>query len=231
MTPSLCLPMRPDRSYFTMGLKCSVLHNVASGLAYLHERSPPVIHRDLSAKNVLLTSELVAKIADLGVARIMPMRASATMTKAPGASIYMPPEAVAAASSNSEKSKYDASIDIFSLGIITIFTLSEDFPCNPLAPTYLDEETGLLIARTELQRREVYMQKIYNQFREDHPLVQMIKQSLHNGPRKRPNIHEALHLIELARDGLSDEESERNKVELVQAIQNHQHTEHVRFLQ
>ena len=98
-------------SFFTMGLKCSVLHNVASGLTYLHERTPPVIHRDLSARNVLLNSGLVAKIADLGVARIVPrMRAAATMTKAPGASVYMPPEAVAPSASNREKSKYNASV-------------------------------------------------------------------------------------------------------------------------
>ena len=54
-------------AFFSAVLKCSVLHNVACGLAYLHERSPPVIHRDLSARNVLLNSEMVAKIADLGV--------------------------------------------------------------------------------------------------------------------------------------------------------------------
>ena len=40
-------------SFFTLDLKCSALHDVACGLAYLHERSPPVIHRDLSAGNVL----------------------------------------------------------------------------------------------------------------------------------------------------------------------------------
>lgn len=225
-------PPSPDRgalspsSYFTLDLKYSVLHNVASGLAYLHEQSPPVIHRDLSAKNVLLNSELVAKIADMGVARIMPIKAAATMTNAPGASVYMPPEAVGAASSS--KSKYDASIDIFSFGIVTIFTLCEDFPCDPLPPTYLDEDTGHLIARTELQRREVYMQKIYSQFSKDHPLIQMIEKCLHNGPRKRPNIHETLHFIELARGRIIGEESERNKVELVQAIQNHQPVDHVR---
>ena len=128
-------------SFFTMGLKCSVLHNVASGLAYLRERTPPVIHRDLSARNVLLNSGMVAKIADLGVARIVPrMRAAATMTTAPGAGIYMPPEATAASASNREKSKYNASIDVFSVGVVTIFTIGETFPCDLLAHNYTDEE-------------------------------------------------------------------------------------------
>ena len=131
-------------SFFTLGLKCSVLYDVASGLAYIHERSPNIIHRDLSARNVLLNSRIVAKIADLGAAHIVPRRAAATMTKAPGASVYMPPEATA------EKLKYDASIDIFSFGVVTIFTI---FPCDPLAPTYTDEKSGSLLARTQLQRR------------------------------------------------------------------------------
>ena len=214
-------------SFFTMGLKCSVLLNVACGLAYLHERTPPVIHRDLSARNVLLNSAVVAKIADLGVARIVPrMRAAATMTKAPGAGIYMPPEAVAPSTSNREKSKYDASIDVFSLGVVTIFTIGETFPCDPLAPNYLDEASGLLVARTELQRRGRYMANVNaqlracGQLRGDHPLIRLIQQCLHNGPHKRPSIREVLGLLEEARTGIRDEESERNKHELVQALQN-----------
>ena len=94
----------------------------------------------------------MGKIADLGVARIVPrMRAAATMTKAPGASPYMPPEAIAPAESDEQKSKYNASI-VFSFGVVTIFTIGETFPCDPLAPTYFDNESGLLVARTELQR-------------------------------------------------------------------------------
>ena len=213
-------------SFFSMALKCSVLHNVACGLAYLHGRSPPVIHRDLTARNVLLDPEMVAKIADLGVARIVPrVRAAATMTRGPGASVYMPPEASAPAKSNTQMSKYDASIDVFSLGVVTIFTIGGVFPCNPLEPNYLNDETGLLVARTELQRRSEYMRYVNEQLRAcgqlcgDHPLIRLIQQCLHNGPHKRPNIREVLCLLEEAKAGVRDEGSEENKRELVRVLQ------------
>ena len=216
----------PPLSFFKLGLKCSVLHNVASGLDYLHHQTPPIIHRDLSARNILLNSRLVGKLADLGVARIVPrMRDAATMTKAPGASVYMPPEAIAPAESNDEKSKYDASIDVFALGVVMIFTMGETFPCDPLAPTYTNLDTGLLVARTELERRSKYMQNVNTQLhacgqlRQDHPLIRLIQQCLHNVPSKRPNISEVLGLLEEARADIKDEESERNRVELVQALQ------------
>ena len=212
------LPDAP-KPFFPLGLKRSILHDVARGLAYLHDRSPPIIHRDLSARNVLLNSAMVAKIADLGVARIVPrMRTAATMTKAPGAFIYMPPEAVAPSASNKERSKYDASIDVFSLGVVAIFTLSQTFPCDPLHHTYTDKESGLLKARTELERRDVYMQKIYSQLRKDHPLLQMIKRCLHNAPARRPDIREVLRLLEQARVEIRDEESDMNKLKLVRAL-------------
>ena len=217
----------PPLSFFKLGLKCSVLHNVASGLDYLHHQTPPIIHRDLSARNILLNSRLEGKIADLGVARIVPrMRDAATMTKAPGASVYMPPEAIAPAESNDEKSKYDASIDVFSLGVVTIFTVGETFPCDPLAPTYFSEERGKVVGRTELERRSRYIQNVNTQLRAcgqlcgDHPLIRVIQQCLHNRPQKRPDIREVLGVLEETRAGVTDEESERNKVEMVQALQN-----------
>ena len=215
LDPEIDPPPPPDapKPFFPLSLKCSILHNVADGLTYLHERSPPIIHRDLSARNVLLSSDMVAKIVDMGVARMAPrMRAAATMTKGPGALVYMPPEAIAPSSSKPEKSKYDASIDVFSFGVVTIFTIGEVFPCDPEAPTYTDETSGLLVARTELQRRSLYMREVNaylracGQLRGDHPLIRLIQQCLHNLPAKRPGIREVLHLLEEARAGTRDEE-------------------------
>ena len=216
----------PPLAFFSMALKCSVLQDVARGLAYLHGQSPPIIHRDLSARNVLLNSEMVAKIADLGVARIAPrITAAATMTKGPGAMIYMPPEAFAPVKSNTEKSKYNASIDTFSFGVVCIFTIGETFPCDPLEPNYVDEKSGLLVARTELQRRSEYMRfvniklRACGQLRADHPFIRLIQQCLHNLPAKRPVIHEVQGLLEEARACFGDRESERNRHDLVQALQ------------
>ena len=50
LDPEIDPPPPPDapKPFFPLGLKCSILHNVANGLAYLHERAPPIIHRDLS---------------------------------------------------------------------------------------------------------------------------------------------------------------------------------------
>ena len=216
----------PPLAFFSMALKCSVLQDVARGLAYLHGQSPPIIHRDLSARNVLLNSGMVGKIADLGVARIAPrMRAAATMTKGPGALIYMPPEAFAPAKSNKEMSKYDPSIDIFSLGVVTIFTVGEAFPCDPLEPNYVDEKSGLLVARTELQRRSEYMECVHDKLRflgelcADQPFIRLIQQCLQNLPAKRPVIHEVQHLLEEARACFGDREIERNRRDLVLALQ------------
>ena len=219
LDPETDPPPPPDapKPFFPLSLKCSVLQNAASGLAYLHERSPPVIHRDLSARNVLVSSGMVAKIADLGVARILPrMRDAATMTKAPGAGIYMPPEALEAKSEEEEqRSKYDASIDVFSFGVVSIFTLSQTFPCNLLAPNY--REGRRHIARTELERRAQYMQMIYRQLRENRPLLQMIERCL-DFPEDRPSIGEVLRLLEQARAEVRDEQMDMNKLELLQTL-------------
>ena len=85
----------------------------------------------------------------------------------------------------------------------------------------MDEESGVLIAHTELQRHSEYMKDVNSQLRAcsqlrmDHSLILLIQQCLHDNPHMHPHIREVLSLLEEARAGVGDEESERNKLELI----------------
>ena len=57
---SLCIPVAVQLKW---------AREIAAGVRYLHERDPPVVHRDLKPGNVLLTYEWIAKISDFGSAR------------------------------------------------------------------------------------------------------------------------------------------------------------------
>ena len=99
-------------------LKRSILEDIARGLLYLHLHDPQIIHRDLTAKNVLLTPSLMAKITDLGNSRIVniqPGQLAQTLSRNPGTLVYMPPEALSAAA------RYGPSLDVFSFGHLGIF--------------------------------------------------------------------------------------------------------------
>ena len=68
--------------------------DIALALNYLHQKKPePIIHRDVSSANVLLWrqgDQWRGKVSDYGTANVIQQ----TMTVAPGAMIYSPPEAL-----------------------------------------------------------------------------------------------------------------------------------------
>ncbi|KAG1692783.1 hypothetical protein DVH05_024398 [Phytophthora capsici] len=88
--------------------KVKIALHVAHALAYIHSLSPPLIHRDLKSRNVLLTSHLDAKLADFGVAR---EHIDRTMTAEVGTSLWMAPEVLMG-------QRYDHKADIFSFGVM-----------------------------------------------------------------------------------------------------------------
>lgn len=103
----------------SVSFKLKVAKCIAKALVYLHSNSPPVIHRDLTPSNILLTHDFaMAKVSDFGLSRVL--NREGNMTSAIGTCTYMAPEVF-------KGSSYDEKADVFSFALIlwTMWTLRE----------------------------------------------------------------------------------------------------------
>ena len=175
--------VRPD------DISYGILRDVALGLRYLHEHTPPIVHRDLSANNVLLTTTLSAKISDLGVAKIIGLQVSQHMsTNAQGTPCYMPPEALIA------RPNYTAMMDSYSFGVMILHVLCGRWPFPTAAFRPDPQADGGFIPVVEVDRRAEFLQQIGG----DHPLSGLIHQCLSNVPQQRPEAVELFQQINFA---------------------------------
>ena len=121
-------------------IQVNICHNIALALVYLHSNG--LIHRDLTANNVLMIAGPRAKVTDFGMSKLATVNPRMTaLTLCPGNILYMSPEALDDAKS------YTAKLDVFSFGVIVIQILTRKFP-NPTRRFHLlsskddDEESG-----------------------------------------------------------------------------------------
>ena len=170
--------------------KFSILQDVARGLVYLHGHNPVVIHRDLTARNVLLNSALVAKIADMGNSLIVESDKIVTASTVPGTLVYMPPEAT-----STTECRCNSSLDIFSFGHLSLFTLTQDFP-QLLPATYKDPKTGRIMGRTEVERRGAHMKILESMLPKSHTIVSLVKECLGYDPSSRPSASNILRRLQ-----------------------------------
>ena len=162
--------------------KISIIKDVALGLRYLHTCNPPIIHRDLSSNNVLLSKGMEGKIGDLGTARLVDPRRQSRMTKAPGTVDFMPPEALA----DVTNIHYGKELDVFSFGCVMLHTLSHQWP-TPSQAVIINPETGLITGgRSEVERRSKYFERIDRS--RSGMLIPLIESCLSNLPKNRSSI-------------------------------------------
>ena len=98
---------------------------ITRGVAFLHQLSPPMVHRDLNDKNVMFTFEGVAKIGDFGQSKL---KQDLYLTSdQPGMVAFMPPEAL-----GDGNAKYNESLDMFSLGVLMLEIATQQSPISSL---------------------------------------------------------------------------------------------------
>ena len=172
---------------FALSDKIYVLRQVAQALSYLHSRSPPLVHHDLSPNNVLLNEvSLQAKVTDFGMTRAMDPSKMTRKSSAKGTHAFMPPEAL------HSPPKYNEKLDVFSYGNVIVTTVIHDWP-EPGPPTKYEGDK--LIGLTEFQRREQYLNR-FNQI-ENNLFLPIVSSCLENRPHQRPS---SFHLVTRMRE-------------------------------
>ena len=74
------------------------------------------------------------------------------------------------------------------------------FPGTLHPHNYTDPDNpGRLLGRSEVERRADYIQPLREQLGEQHPLLQLVCQCLHNTPAQRPSAEELLQQLEAMR--------------------------------
>jgi len=167
-------------------IKLRVLYGVGLGLRYLHTRDPPIIHKDLTSENVLVSEGVEVKIADLCTARLIP---SSEYVRSSHSLDFFP----AMNDSANDMGKED---DIFSFGCIMIHTFSHQWPkpSQALVSSNDPDEQDMVDSSTELDRRMQYIDKVPDMVKD--VVVPLIASCLENDPVDRPTAEEVCDQLE-----------------------------------
>ncbi|OQS03085.1 kinase [Thraustotheca clavata] len=119
---------------FPWDQKYQSIVSIVRGLVYLHTYKPPIIHRDLKSRNVLMDTNKGTKLTDFGTSRVA--EEDDLMTNGIGTYQWMAPEVIAGTS-------YSAPADIYSFGIILSEFCTHEVPYAGMR----HPQTGKLLAQ------------------------------------------------------------------------------------
>ena len=176
--------LQDNRGTLSLEKQIDICPQIVSGLLFLHQHDPQILHRDLTAKNVLTNKDgSIVKISDFGQAKFRPSSVIYLSTKAPGCLLYMPPECLVDTDQKTgAKSRFTDKGDVFSLGVLLLQITTQEPP-----------SVGFMLreGQPEVERRAADLAALPF----DHPLRPVILQCLLDDPAERPSCHEVFHYL------------------------------------
>eukprot|EP00698_Gefionella_okellyi_P009788 TRINITY_DN2509_c0_g3_i1.p1 TRINITY_DN2509_c0_g3~~TRINITY_DN2509_c0_g3_i1.p1 ORF type:complete len:873 (-),score=145.63 TRINITY_DN2509_c0_g3_i1:820-3438(-) len=163
---------RPDE--LTRERAWHIALDVARALNYLHEQTPPVIHRDLKSPNILLTKTWEPKIADFGLSTIKKTDMVDTVVGSP---VWMAPEVACG-------SGYTATADVYSWGVVLWELVCKKLPFSGMLP--------MQILAAKLGAFQLPL--LWESMPDDTPpdVVDLVQRCLNDDPTQRPTLREII---------------------------------------
>lgn len=124
--------------------RLSMAYDVASGMNYLHQMKPPIVHRDLKSPNLLVDDSYTVKVCDFGLSRTKANTYLSSKTAA-GTPEWMAPEVIKGELSNEK-------CDVFSFGVILWELVTLQQPWRQLNPSQVVAAVAFMGKRLEIPR-------------------------------------------------------------------------------
>lgn len=164
--------------------KLRLARGVAEGLAYLHERRVPLIHRDLRSKCILVTDKGSAKISDFSACSSQ-WTPGEQLTEGIGTPYWTAPEVL-------EGAMYNEQADIYSFGVVLTELDTTQLPYFDLR----DQRGGKLTPFHIL--RKVVQGTLQPSLSESCPatIASLAKACLARDPHRRPTARQAWQVLQ-----------------------------------
>ena len=163
-----------NKGKLAVGRQMEIAQEITEGLCFLHKQN--IVHRDLKLENILVGADGHVRIGDFGQSKLLNDLGEDMKTTQPGTVAYMPPEAL------KHGAKYNAKIDVFSLGVMFVCIATQ---CEPTV--------GMLDigSKPELKRRAEDLHPLSR----GHPLEFFINFCLQDNSKNRPDVFMIHHSL------------------------------------
>ncbi|XP_028788165.1 receptor-like protein kinase isoform X2 [Neltuma alba] len=171
---------------------------IAHGLAYLHyDCDPPIVHRDIKPKNILIDSDMEPHIADFGIAKLLDQSSvSASSMSVRGTVGYIAPENAYSTANNRES-------DVYSYGVVLLELITRK---KAVDPSFMEGVDVVVWVRALWDGTEdvhkIADSSLAGQFLDSNVLEQATKVLLvalkctEKDPRVRPTMRDVIKLLE-----------------------------------
>ncbi|KAF7144554.1 hypothetical protein RHSIM_Rhsim04G0101200 [Rhododendron simsii] len=183
-------------SRLTLENRLRIAAEAAGALSYLHSAtSIPIIHRDVKSTNILLDTNYVAKMADFGASRLVPLDQTQVTTLVQGTLGYLDPEYFQTGLLNKKS-------DVYSFGVVLAELLTGKKPiCLERSQEERNLATYFLVSMKENRLYQILEPRVVKEgtLEQLQAIAELVKRCLYVKSEERPTMKEVAMELESLR--------------------------------